>query len=256
MKQFIITVLVLLAIFLMLEYIAPDLAKNYFGEKTEVTEEVIEVGNIEGLEEESVENTNDEDKVVKPVSEELVEDIAEEVAEEDEDTGGHLKFKGIAIKGTMDSFCKKLKAKGFTQIGREGKAKLFEGDFTGKTATVKVESDNDGKNVYRVIVMFTPSQDWNELIEVYNYYKDIYTKKYGNTSYQKHRNPQATDSNISAMYELWQGTVTWASRWKDTGGTIEISIEKTNGISEGVVVIRYSDSQNEAAKIQSDLDEI
>ena len=42
----------------------------------------------------------------------------------------------------------------------------------------------------------------------------------------------------------------------DTGGTIEISIEKTNGISEGVVVIRYSDSQNEAANIKSDLDEI
>ena len=114
MKQFIIAILVLLAIFLMLEYIAPDLAKNYFGEKTEVTEEVIEVGNIEGLEEENVENTNDEDKVVEPVLEELVEDIAEEVAVDDEVTGGHLKFKGIAIKGTMDSFCKKLKAKGFT----------------------------------------------------------------------------------------------------------------------------------------------
>ena len=255
MKQFIITILVLLAIFLMLEYIAPDLAKNYFGEKTEVTEEVIEVGNIEGLEEESVENTNDEDKVVKPVSEELVEDIAEEVAEEDEDTGGHLKFKGIAIKGTMDSFCKKLKAKGFTQTGRDGKNRLFEGDFTGKTATVKVESDNDGKNVYRVIVMFTSSRDWNTLVETYNHYKKLYTSKYGAPVGSKERINPITDSNSAKMLELNDGKITWFSRWKDAGGTIEISIEKYD-IVEGVVVVRYCDSQNEAAKIKSDLEEI
>ena len=256
MKQFIITILVLLAIFLMLEYIAPDLAKNYFGEKTEVTEEVIEVGNIEGLEEENVENTNDEDKVVEPVLEELVEDIAEEVAEEDEDTRGHLKFKGIAIKGSMESFCKKLKAKGFNQIDRGAKDRTFAGDFTGKTATVKVESDNNGENVYRVTVMFTPSEDWNELVETYNYYKKLYTSKYGASVASKQKINPITDSNTSKMSELYDGKVTWFSRWNDTGGTIEISIEKTSGIYEGVVEICYSDSQNEAAKIQSDLEEI
>jgi hypothetical protein len=267
MKNFIIAVLVVLAVFFVIEYYVPNFVKNFFEEKKETIEvgpeEIVLTDEVEEIEDKTEEKIEEETtqpvKVVKQKKEtNTVAKVPQEEVEvvEEEDDGTHLKFKGIAIKGSMDSFCKKLKAKGFTQIGREGKAKLFEGDFTGKTATVKVESDNDGKNVYRVIVMFAPSGDWNELVEVYNYYKDIYTKKYGNTSYQKHRNPQATDSNISAMYELWQGKVTWASRWKDTGGTIEISIEKTNGISEGVVVIRYSDSQNEAAKIQSDLEEI
>ena len=262
MKNFIIAVLVVLAALFVIEYYVPNFVKNFFEEKKETIEvrpeEVVVTDEVE-IGENIEEETTQPIKVVKQKKEtNTVAKVSQEEVEvvEEEDDGTHLKFKGIAIKGSMDSFCKKLKAKGFTQIDRDGKAKLFEGDFTGKTATVKVESDNDGKNVYRVIVMFAPSGDWNELVEVYNYYKDIYTKKYGNTSYQKHRNPQATDSNISAMYELWQGTVTWASRWKDTGGTIEISIEKTNGISEGVVVIRYSDSQNEAAKIKSDLDEI
>ena len=57
------------------------------------------------------------------------------------------------------------------------------------------------------------------------------------------------------MLELNDGNVTWFSRWKDAGGTIEISIDKYD-VVEGVVVIRYCDSQNEAAKIKSDLEEI
>lgn len=247
MKKLLITLLILLGIYMVVSYYIDDatLSRIENGIR-ENTEEVLSIDDEE-VRSQSV-------NVVKPQKEtKTVEKVSQE---EEEDARNHLKFKGIAIRGSMESFCQKLKAKGFTQIGREGKAKLFEGDFTGKTATVKVESDNDGKNVYRVIVMFAPSGDWNELVEVYNYYKDIYTKKYGNTSYQKQRNPQATDSNISAMYELWQGTVTWASRWKDTGGTIEISIEKTSGIYEGVVEICYCDSQNEATKIQSDLEEI
>lgn len=31
----------------------------------------------------------------------------------------HLSFKGIPIEGSMTGFCQKLKAKGFTSIGRE-----------------------------------------------------------------------------------------------------------------------------------------
>ena len=30
----------------------------------------------------------------------------------------HLSFKGIPIEGSMTAFCQKLKAKGFTQMGR------------------------------------------------------------------------------------------------------------------------------------------
>ena len=54
------------------------------------------------------------------------------------------------------------------------------------------------------------------------------------------------------MYELGQGTVTYASAWNVTGGTIELSIEKA-GYSDGVVIIRYRDVEN---KIQKDLEDI
>ena len=37
---------------------------------------------------------------------------------------------------------------------------------------------------------------------------------------------------------------------------IELSIEKTSGVYEGLVVIRYRDSQNVETKIQKDLEDI
>lgn len=58
------------------------------------------------------------------------------------------------------------------------------------------------------------------------------------------------------MAEVDQGTVVWASQWKSKGGTIELSIEKANGVYEGMVVIRYRDEQNVENKIQRDINDI
>ena len=58
------------------------------------------------------------------------------------------------------------------------------------------------------------------------------------------------------MYELFQGKVTYASAWKATGGTIELSIEKVDSYSSGMVVIRYRDAQNIETKIKKDLEDI
>ena len=57
------------------------------------------------------------------------------------------------------------------------------------------------------------------------------------------------------MYELGQGTVTYASAWSVTGGTIELSIEKAD-YSDGMVVVKYRDAQNVETKIQKDLEDI
>ena len=40
------------------------------------------------------------------------------------------------------------------------------------------------------------------------------------------------------------------------GGDIQLSIEKSSGIYEGMVMIRYRDSQNVENKIKNDLDDI
>lgn len=167
----------------------------------------------------------------------------------------HLSFKGIPITGSMTEFCKKLSQKGFTKLGKENNLTTFTGDFTGRRATVGVGATDDGENVHSVIILFEESSEWKTLVNTYEYYKEIYTRKYGEPAACKEYNPSHQDSNISLMYELGQGTVTYATVWSITGGTIEISIEKF-GYSDGVVVIKYRDSKNIETQIQRDIDDI
>ena len=168
----------------------------------------------------------------------------------------HLSFKGIPIEGSMTAFCQKLKAKGFTSIGSENNLTLFTGDFTGRNATVGVTATDDGKEVFAVVVLFDPSGEWNALINTYDYYKDLYTRKYGKPSISKEKNPALSDSNTALMAEVHQGTVVYGSAWEVTGGDIQLSIEKSSGVYKGMVMIRYRDSQNVEAKIQNDLNDI
>ena len=168
----------------------------------------------------------------------------------------HLSFKGIPIEGNMTAFCQKLKAKGFTSIGRDNNITMFRGDFTGREATIGVKATGDGKNVFAVIVLFDSSEEWNILVSTYDYYKDLYTRKYGKPTISKENNPAHLDSNTALMAEVHQGTVVYGSAWEVTGGDIQLSIEKSSGVYEGMVMIRYRDSQNVETKIQNDLEDI
>lgn len=168
----------------------------------------------------------------------------------------HLSFKGIPIEGSMTTFCQKLKAKGFTSIGRDNNVRMFSGDFTGRKAMVGVGATDDGTKVHSVVVLFDPSGEWNNLVNTYDYYKELYTRKYGKPSACRENNPSKGESNVLLMHELIQGTVTYASAWEVTGGIIELSIEKANNYTDGMVIIKYRDSQNVEAKIKDDLEDI
>lgn len=168
----------------------------------------------------------------------------------------HLTFKGIPIEGSMTAFCQKLKAKGYTQMGKDKNITLFTGDFTGRQATIGVGASDDGNNVFSVVVLFDPSGEWNTLVSTYDYYKDLYTRKYGEPTVSNENNPSRSDSNTALMAEVHQGTVVYGSGWAVSGGDIQLSIEKSSGVYEGMVMIRYRDSQNVEAKIKSDLEDI
>lgn len=167
----------------------------------------------------------------------------------------HLLFKGIPIDGSVKDFCEQLKAKGFTYVSSENNSMFFEGDFTGQNVHVRVASADSGENIFSVMVIFDAIGEWKTLVNTYDYYKNLYTRKYGKPTLSKENNPSLSDSNGFLMYELYNGTVVWASLWKVTGGAIELSIEKMDYL-EGVVVIRYYDAQNMKAKVQNDLGEI
>ena len=168
----------------------------------------------------------------------------------------HLSFKGIPIAGSKTAFCQKLKAKGFTQIYDAENVVLFSGDFAGRDATVGVVYSNDGKNVSSVGVFYDSSDEWKTLVNTYEYYKSLYTKKYGMPSITKEDNPATSDSNIALLAELNQGKVTYFSEWDVPGGEIVISIEKASGVYKGQVMIVYRDSMSAEVQRQLDLNDI
>ena len=167
----------------------------------------------------------------------------------------HLTFKGIPISGSITTFCQKLKAKGFVQIGSEGNTRLFKGDFTGRPATVGVTAADNAHDVYIVAVFFDGSDSWNSLVNTYEHYKDLYIEKYGIPTQCIENNPSSYNSNMLLMHELFQGRVTYACIFEAPGGDIQISIEKGNN-NDGYVLIKYQDAQNVKIKRQNDLDEI
>lgn len=78
---------------------------------------------------------------------------------------------------------------------------------------------------FAVVVLFDPSGEWNTLVNTYDYYKDLYTRKYGKPTISKENNPAHLDSNTALMAEVHQGTVVYGSAWEVTGGDIQLSIE-------------------------------
>ena len=168
----------------------------------------------------------------------------------------HLTFKGIPIGGSMTEFCQKLQNKGYTTLGRDNNRAVLVGDFAGRNATIGVAATNGGREVYAVVIFFDSSDEWNTLVSTYDYYKDLYSRKYGSPSTLKEVNPAYSDSNTALMRALCEGRVVWASLWEVPGGEIELSIESTDGFFQGMVMICYRDSQNEETKIQRDLEDI
>ena len=168
----------------------------------------------------------------------------------------HLTFKGIPMTGSITSFCQKLQAKGLKSMEKKDGIHLFTGDFTGRHATIGVGATDDGQNVFSVTVVFDPAEEWGILVDTYDYYKNLYTRKYNEPAASVENNPAIRADNIFLMKELIEGMVSYASSWNVPGGNIELSIQSAGDYFRGVVVIKYQDSQNVEAKIQSDLDEI
>lgn len=58
------------------------------------------------------------------------------------------------------------------------------------------------------------------------------------------------------MAGVYQASVVYGSFWEMSADDIQISIEKSTEFYEGIVMIRYRDSQNLKTKIQNGLDGI
>lgn len=66
----------------------------------------------------------------------------------------HMKFKGIPMEGTLQSFTNQLKTKGFMPIGIQDGVSLLKGEFAGyKDCTIGAVADKSGM-ICKVSVFF------------------------------------------------------------------------------------------------------
>ena len=76
---------------------------------------------------------------------------------------GHMKFKGVPMEGTLQSFTTKLKAKGFTPVGIQDGVSLLKGEFAGyKNCTIGAVADKSGM-ICKVSVIFPEMDKWGDL---------------------------------------------------------------------------------------------
>ena len=91
----------------------------------------------------------------------------------------HMKFKGIPMEGTLQSFTLKLKAKGYVPLGTEDGVSVLKGEFAGyKNCHIYAVADKSGM-ICRVCVEFPKMDKWADLESCYSSYKDMLTEKYG-----------------------------------------------------------------------------
>ena len=92
----------------------------------------------------------------------------------------HLRFKGVPIAGTPESFARRLKQKGLTvtQTARDGV--LLTGSFAGyRDCSITVSSSKNRNTVSSVSVAFPSRNSWRELEGDYSNLKSMLTTKYG-----------------------------------------------------------------------------
>lgn len=155
----------------------------------------------------------------------------------------HLKFKGIPIEGTQNSFVQKLKAKGFTYIGMNEGIAILEGEFAGmKNCSVLVSRFSD-KDAVEIVAVFLPERDnWTSIMTDYYNYKELLTTKYGNPE-----SIEQIDKNITSDYlkfhKIIDNECQFISEFKTEGGKIQLSMAKVKYNTAGVY-LKYIDESN------------
>ncbi|MBP8935840.1 MAG: hypothetical protein KBG68_09140 [Prevotella sp.] len=167
----------------------------------------------------------------------------------------HMKFKGIPMDGTLQSFTNKLKDIGFSSLGIQDGVSLLTGDFGGyKKCTIGAVADRNGM-ICKVTVIFPAMEKWSELEECYNMYKSMLSEKYDKPYYceEKFQSNNANDDNTK-KHELVMNRCNYVSLFSGDNGEIELRI--LHQTTECSVVLAYYDNTNQEKLKQQIMDDL
>ncbi len=157
----------------------------------------------------------------------------------------HMKFKGIPMEGSLQSFTSKLRAKGFTPIGIENGVSLLKGEFAGyKDCTIGAVADKSGM-ICKVSVIFPEMDKWGDLEQCYSNYKSMLTEKYGEPKecVEKFQSNYVKDDDNSKQLELKMDRCKYYSIFDGTNGEIQLRITHQKYTCH--VMLNYFDNANQ-----------
>ena len=176
-----------------------------------------------------------------------------------QNTNEHLKFMGIPINGTLESFSQKLVAKKIKSIQAAEGIGLFNGTFAGKmNCNIYVATVPNRNIVSKVVVILPPRETWAWLESDYNEFKQMLTSKYGEP-FQLSETFKAgpfTTSDYSKMSSLREGKCEYYTVWKLNEGAIELEIISIESPSSCFVRISYFDAINSKLEESSKQDDL
>lgn len=159
----------------------------------------------------------------------------------------HLKFMGIPINGTLESFTQKLVAKGLKREHAWDNALLLKGTFAGQIGSgvcvMRVPSSNI---VYKVVVCLPSKDTWEWLEKDYTEFKRMLTSKYGEPLQHSEtfKAGAFTSSDYLKISALKEGKCDYHSSWGLNEGFIVLEIFNADGASDSCVRLTYYDAIN------------
>ena len=171
----------------------------------------------------------------------------------------HLKFMGIPINRTLESFTQKLVAKKIKSIQASEGIGVFNGTFAGKmNCNIFVATVPNRNIVSKVVVFLPPRETWAWLESDYNEFKQMLTSKYGEP-FQHSETFKAgsyTSSDALKMSSLRGGKCQYYTGWKLNEGAIEVEMISIEFPSGCFVRISYFDAINSKLEETSKQDDL
>lgn len=156
----------------------------------------------------------------------------------------HMKFKGIPMEGTLNSFVQKLKDKGFTYLGQQDGTALLKGEFAAtKGCTVGVARFSDRDQVNLVAVIFPEEETWSSITKSYFNLKDMLTEKYGAPESIEEFSDGEPPSDFLKFHSIIKDECNYLSEFTCEGGRIQLTMKKQD-YNTAAVILRYIDNAN------------
>ena len=159
----------------------------------------------------------------------------------------HLKFKGVPIDGTLETFVKGMINVGFKLNSMENREANLSGDFAGfKDCEVYVFTLHNKNLVSRILVEFQNQDQWKYLLSDYTELKEMLTEKYGKPSSCIEKCPKNYDGREESdnwkLFYLRSGECKYTSTFSSPKGEVILSME--HGSLYYFVSLIYKDKIN------------